>query len=127
MGTNSNDGSSNGGNGGNSSPDNSRVMNMILGRLDKIEEKFDDGQERVEAKLDAVTAAIRSQIDAGDEKRLAIAVFDEYRRGTEERLTRLEQSPMKVLAWLGFACGLIGGPLLTIILYILTHALAAKP
>lgn len=112
MGTN---GEASGGN------DSSRVMNMILDGLKTLGTKVDANQAKTEAQIDSLNATFRAQMDAGDEKRLSKEVFQEFKETNDIRIKRLEESPMKVLAWLGFACGLIGGPLLSVVLFIVTH------
>lgn len=87
-----------------------RVESLILGRLDTIE-----------GKLDTAITAMRTEMTAGDERRLSKDVFEQYQTAINTRIERLEGSPMKVLAWLGFATGVVGGPLLNVALYALTH------
>lgn len=95
--------------GGGADSDNTRVENLILGRLDSIE-----------GKLDTAISAMRTEMTAGDERRLSKDVFEQYQVAINTRIERLEGSPMKVLAWLGFACGSVGGPLLNVALFIIT-------
>lgn len=95
---------------GGDNADGGRVLTMIA-----------EWMPRIESKLDTAIADIRAEMHAGDEARVSKEAWTEYDRAIQQRLQRLEDSPMKVLAWLGFVCGLVGGPLLTVVLFIVLH------
>lgn len=70
--------------------------------------------------LRADVQGLRQEIAAGDEKRVSLAEFGQYQKATDGRLDKLEASPMKVLAWLGFAFGFVS-PILTLVLFLIIH------
>ncbi len=81
----------------------------------KVETVILDLVKDINNKLDS----LREEIKSGDEQRVSKDAFREYQLAVAERLARLEASPMRALAWISLVCGLIGGPLLTVILFIL--------
>ena len=89
------------------------VMDTDNRMLDLILKGIDDLRGDVQG--------LRAELTAGDEKRVSKDAYEQYQKATEERLGRLEASPMRMLAWMGFFGGVVGGPLLNAAMFVFTH------
>lgn len=99
--------------------------NANFGRL---ESKVDG----IAAKLESLNVSVasmmpRSEVDAEIARRVALDVYTADQRATNERLIRLESSPMRFLAWASAAVGCLGvimsavAIIVGVLEYVVTH------
>lgn len=80
-----------------------------MANFDRLEGKIDGMAGEIQAvKVLVASMMPRAEVDAEIARRVSLEVYTADQRATNERLIRLESSPMRFLAWLGAGVGCLG-------------------
>ena len=78
---------------------------QLENKLEEINRNLAEKIERIISQLASLPS--RAEIEAADRLRVSVEAYGADKRGLDERLTRLESNPQRLLVWMGLGVSVL--------------------